>query len=152
MPIRVLAALCAVLLSVVPATGDDLEATAKKIEGKLMSPCCMMNTVDVHESGASYTIRREIREMLAAGKSEAEILDHYVAQHGPQILSMPEAKGFSLTPYLFPFVFLILAGAALAFALRKWRASEREGAPAAAPVAPTGPYAERLKRELERLD
>jgi cytochrome c-type biogenesis protein CcmH len=152
MRVTAFAALCVLLLSIAPAMAADIEADAKKIEGKLMSPCCMTNTVAVHESGASYKIRREIREMLAAGRTEAEILDFYVEEHGAQILAIPQAKGFSLAPYLFPVVFLLLAGGGLAVAFRKWRKSDRDVAPAEEPPAPTGPYAERLKRELERLD
>jgi cytochrome c-type biogenesis protein CcmH len=102
MRVTAIAAFCAVLLSVVPALAIDIEAEAEKIEGKLMSPCCMTNTVAVHESGASYEIRREIRAMLADGRTEAEIIDFYIAKHGPQILAIPEAKGFSLATYLFP--------------------------------------------------
>jgi cytochrome c-type biogenesis protein CcmH len=143
---------CAVLLVAASAAAADLEAEAKRIEEKLMAPCCMTNTVAVHESGVSYEMRRQIREMLAAGRSEAEILDFYVEEHGPQILAIPEARGFSLTAYLFPVVFLVLAGVGLAIALRRWRASDREGEPAAGTPAPSGPYAERLKRELDRLD
>jgi cytochrome c-type biogenesis protein CcmH len=152
MRVTAIAAFCAVLLSVVPALAIDIEAEAEKIEGKLMSPCCMTNTVAVHESGASYEIRREIRAMLADGRTEAEIIDFYIAKHGPQILAIPEAKGFSLATYLFPVVFLLLAGGGLAMAFRKWRRIDRDVAPATEPPAPTGPYAERLKRELERLD
>jgi len=152
MRLTAIAAFCAALLWIVPALAIDSEAEAEKIEGKLMSPCCMTNTVAVHESGASNEIRREIREMLAAGRTETEILDFYIAKHGPQILASPEPKGFSLAPYLFPVVFLLLAGGGLALAFRKWRRIDRDVTPAAEPPAPTGPYAERLKRELERLD
>jgi cytochrome c-type biogenesis protein CcmH len=152
MRVTVIATFCVVLLSITSAAATDIEAEAEKIEGKLMSPCCMTNTVAVHESGASYEMRREIREMLAEGRTEAEILDFYVEKHGPQILAIPEAKGFSLAPYLFPLVFLLLAGGGLAVAFRKWRRTDRDVEPTTVPPAPTGPYAERLKRELERLD
>ena len=144
--------LCVLLLSVSPAPGADLEDQAKRIEGKLMSPCCMTNTVDVHESGASYEIRREIREMLGEGRSESEILDHYVAEHGPQILAVPRAKGFSATAYLFPILFLILTVGGLTLAMRRWRATDRDAAPEPAQPAPDEAYAERLKRDLEELD
>jgi cytochrome c-type biogenesis protein CcmH len=143
---------CALLLSILPAPGADLESQAKQIEGKLMAPCCMTNTVDVHESGIAHQMRREIREMLADGRGEREILDHFVAQHGPQILAVPRAQGFSLTTYLFPLLFLVLAGIGLIFVLRRWRATEPDVSPESQDAEPTGPYAERLKRELERLD
>lgn len=131
----------------------DLEGTAERIEAKLMAPCCKTNTIAVHESAVAHRMRLEIREMLAAGRSEREILDFFVERHGPQILAMPEARGLSLMPYVFPFAFLALAGVTLAVALRRWRRNQRREATAsAAPPVPAGPYAERLRRELERLD
>jgi len=135
------------------AAPADLETRAKKLESKPMAPCCMTNTVDVHESGASFEIRREIREMLADGKSEQEILDRYVDEYGPQILSMPVAEGFSLLPYLFPLIFVVLSGWFLIVAIRRWRAAEPAETPSAqAPPPADGVYAERLRRELEQLD
>ncbi len=142
----------ALLLSLVPVGATDLETEAKNIESMLMSPCCMTNTVAVHESGMSHQMRAEIREMLAAGRTEREIIDHYVGVHGPQILAMPAAEGFSLTPYLFPFLALLLACVALGLAMRRWRKADRVSTPSVTPPLPSGPYADRLQRELDRLD
>jgi cytochrome c-type biogenesis protein CcmH/NrfF len=153
LPLQKFCTFCAGLLLVgVSAAAENLEAEARELEAKLMSPCCMTNTVAVHESGASAEMRREIREMLAAGQSEREILDHYVERYGPQILAMPEARGFSLVPYLFPLVFVILAGGALAVAVRRWRAAVPTEVPPTEPPLPSGSYAERLKQELEKLE
>jgi cytochrome c-type biogenesis protein CcmH len=142
----------ALLPAMTIAAATDLETEAKGIESRLMSPCCMTNTVDVHESGKSNEMRREIREFLAAGKTEREILDLYVEQYGLQILSIPDAKGFSLVPYLFPVVFVILGAAVLLIAMRRWRGALDSEAAAPAVGPPIGPYAERLKRDLEELD
>jgi cytochrome c-type biogenesis protein CcmH len=130
----------------------DLGKRAEALEGRLMAPCCMTNTVAVHESGASYRIRAEIREMLAAGKTDREILDHYVAEYGPQILAIPEARGFNLTAYLFPLVFLITGAAILWAAMRRWKGPS-QAATGTSPPPPLDPvYARRLDRELRQLD
>ena len=145
--------LFALLLAITPSAADtELETAARRIEERLMSPCCMTNTVAVHESGASHRMRGEIREMLAAGQTERQILDHYVLKHGTQILAMPEAEGFSLTPYVFPLLFLLSACGALAISIRRWRTSARGVASPAVPRQPAGPWADRLKDELDRLD
>jgi cytochrome c-type biogenesis protein CcmH len=151
---RPVAAACLLLLALAAAIAapPDLESAAKAIERKLMAPCCMTNTVDVHESPVAHQMRREIREMLAEGRSEAEILDVYVERYGTQVLAVPRARGFSLMTYLFPLVFVVLVGIGLFFMLRRWRASESEDETEEVPPEPTGPYAERLKRELERFD
>ena len=83
----------AVLLMVaVPLPAVEIETTAKKLEGELMSPCCMTNTVSEHFSRASADMKIEIRQMLGEGKTEQEIIDFYVAKHGDQILAVPPAE------------------------------------------------------------
>lgn len=128
----------------------DLEAQAKAIENKLMAPCCMSNTVAVHESGIAHQMRREIRESLAAGRSEREILDGYVEQYGEQILALPRASGFNLTAYLLPMGLLFAGAGALALALRRWRATPAAAA-APLPAPPDAAGAARLREELRRL-
>lgn len=141
-----------VLLAAVPAAADDLEKRARKVEGKLMAPCCMANTLAEHESGAAYKMKREIRAMLGAGLSEREILDHYVEVHGPQILSAPEARGFGLTAYLVPFV-LLVGGVVLMFlAVRRWSAMRAQSPPATKPQPIDPEDLARLERDLQKLD
>lgn len=138
------------------ASAADAEQRAKEIEGKLMSPCCMSGTVADHGSAIAYEMKDEIRAMLLDGQTEREILDHYVAQYGPQILSMPRAQGFNLTAYLLPVLLFLLGAAAVVLALRRWQSREQP-APAAetgaAPAAPLDPeYLARLQSELSKLD
>jgi len=99
----------------------DVEQMAKEIEGKLMSPCCMSGTVADHGSAIAYQMKDEIRAMLLDGQTEREILDYYVAQHGPQILSMPRAQGFNLTAYLLPVFLFLLGVVSVVLALRRWQ-------------------------------
>ncbi len=142
-----------VLLAAPPALGTGVEERAKKLEGKLMAPCCMANTLAEHESGPSTRMRREIRAMLAAGRSEREILDHYVGQYGPQILSAPEAKGFGLTAYLVPFVLLVGGAVLMYLALRRWAAMRTQIAgPTDEPAQIDPEHLARLERDLQKLD
>jgi cytochrome c-type biogenesis protein CcmH len=138
------------------AAAADVEQKAKEIEAKLMSPCCMSGTVADHGSAIAYQMKDEIRAMLNDGQTEREILDHYVAQHGPQILSMPRARGFNLTAYLLPVLLFLLGAVGVVLAVRRWQSREHP-VPAVetggAPSAPLDPeYAERLQRELRKLD
>jgi cytochrome c-type biogenesis protein CcmH len=143
-----------VLLTVVGALAadPDIETAARRIDARLMAPCCMTNTVAVHESGVAQSMRAEIRALLAAGRSEKEILDHFVARYGPQVLALPEARGFSLTPYLAPFGLMLLAAVGLVLAMGRWRRAERAAPRPAVPAPIAGPYADRLQRDLDELD
>jgi cytochrome c-type biogenesis protein CcmH len=129
------------------AAVEDLEATAKELEGKIMAPCCGGSPVATHYSGAANEIKVEIREMLAAGKSEREILDHYVAKHGEVILSAPRAEGFGLVAWIGPFVLMLVAALGLAAVLRGWK--RQQSAQPDAPVPQLDPADRaRLEREL----
>jgi cytochrome c-type biogenesis protein CcmH len=139
------------LVALGAAWAADVETSAKKLESELMSPCCMTNTVAEHYSGASSKMKTEIRQMLAEGKTEQEVLDFYVAEHGPQILSVPPAQGFNLTAYLVPMAMLVLGAVALVFIVRKWRDHGQAETPTAtADLDPA--YVERVKRELAERD
>lgn len=129
-----------------------LEDTAKKIENGLMAPCCMANTVALHESPVAHEMRREIRELLHAGESEAAILDHYVALHGEMILSMPRAQGFNLTVYWMPVLLLLLGAAGLTVLMRHWRTHPPRSAAVQTGVPLSNGDASRLERELRELD
>lgn len=139
-------------LALVPAAEPDLEARARKIDGRLMAPCCMANTVAEHNSGPSFEMRREIREMLAAGKSEQEILDHYVAVHGDLILAAPPSRGFNLVAYLLPVLLLLVGVVSMLVVVRRWsRAPAPElPTPDLAPLDPED--AERLRRAVQEYD
>jgi cytochrome c-type biogenesis protein CcmH len=150
--------LLAAIVLLVPQIGlgaDDIEKTAKRLEGKIMAPCCMANPVSDHYSGAAEDARAEIRALLRQGKTEDEILAVFVARHGELILAMPRPEGFNLAAYALPSVVFVLAGVAVVLMLRAWKARQPEpvAAEVAAAAAEDGDeYAERLRKELDEFD
>jgi cytochrome c-type biogenesis protein CcmH len=131
--------------------GGDLEARARAIEAKLMAPCCMANTLAVHESGIAHTMRGEIRTWLDEGRDERQILDAYVARYGEQILALPRARGFNLAAYLLPSALIAVAAALLARSLGRWRRGSAPG-PGPPQPAPDAADLERIERALRALD
>ena len=114
-----------------------------------MAPCCMANTVAEHHSPLALRMRTEIREMLAQGRSEAEIVEHYVAEYGELVRAAPEARGFSLVAWLVPGLALILGSAVMFLVVRGWSSSKREEPPAPEPESFDPVYLERLHRQLK---
>ena len=148
-----LPALCVLLFLASPAAAEtDLESRARDIDNKLMAPCCGANTVREHDSGPAMRMRAEIRQLLAEGKTEKQILDHFVAQHGEKILAMPEARGFNLLAYLLPVGFLVFGALFLVLALRRWRSQPTAlAATGNAPLPDLDPeYLARLRNEVEK--
>jgi cytochrome c-type biogenesis protein CcmH/NrfF len=58
--------------------------------------------------------------MLAAGKSEQEILDHYVSLYAERILANPRARGFSLLVWILPWLLFVAGITFLVLLLRYW--------------------------------
>ena len=68
------------------------EALAQRVEGELIAPCCWVQPVAVHDSQAARDIKREVRELVAQGKTEQQILDTFIARYGEKILAAPPAR------------------------------------------------------------
>jgi cytochrome c-type biogenesis protein CcmH len=135
----------------------DVEATARRLEAKLIAPCCWSQQVSVHQSPASDEVKRDVRARLARGETEQRILDDYVVQFGTRILAEPPAQGFNWALYVLPPVMLVV-GAGLVFTLVRRFSSRREaaaparGAETAAPAGANDAYARRLEDELADMD
>ena len=88
-------------------TDDDVNKIAKQ----LYCPVCESTPLDVCPTEACRQWREVIRTMLADGKNEAEIKQHFATQYGVRVLNVPP------NPWLTYFVpgVVILLGAALLF-------------------------------------
>src|SRR5215510_10441341 len=91
------------------ATPTDDEVN--KIAKQLYCPVCENTPLDVCPTEACRQWREEIRTMLAAGKSEAEIKEYFVDYYGARVLNEPPNR---LVTYLVPTI-AILLGALLLF-------------------------------------
>jgi cytochrome c-type biogenesis protein CcmH/NrfF len=78
------------------------EIVAKRLERKLIAPCCFSQTVANHYSDVAAHMKQQIRQLLAQGHTEEQILDAYVRVYGERILAEPRTSGFNLLAYLTP--------------------------------------------------
>jgi cytochrome c-type biogenesis protein CcmH len=142
----------AAMLWVAVSLGADtaqIDKKAREIEDNLIAPCCWTQPVSEHYSDVAEKIRKEVREMVAAGKSRDEILDHYVAEYGERILATPRAKGFNRLVYILPWLALILGAWLLIILIRKLRAP----VPASTPEPLPDPrYASVVEKEMKELE
>lgn len=128
-------------------------ARTREIEDSLMAPCCWSQPVSEHDSEISHQIRTEVREMVAAGRSNQEILDIYVARYGERILVTPPAKGFNALAYILPWAALPVGGWVLILLLKRLRSpAASPAAVQAPPPPPDARYSEIVERELREMD
>jgi cytochrome c-type biogenesis protein CcmH len=99
--------------------------------------------------------RRQIRRLIAQGRSEQQIKDALVAQYGERVLALPQDDGFNLAVYLVPLLAVAVGLLLLAVSLPRWRrrARARAVAPAAAQApTPSDDDLRRLDEELAQRD
>lgn len=151
-----LAALAVLIpVSVAPPAALAAErASLSEIEAEVMCPVCG-TLLQLAEAPQAQRQKAFISRLIDEGKSEEQIKDALVAEYGEEVLALPRGEGFNLSAYLVPIVAFLLAAAALAVAVLRWRrasggssgGSDGTGAP-----APRGEDADRLDADLARYD
>ncbi len=98
-------------------TDDEVNAVAKK----LYCPVCPNTPLDVCETQACQDWRAQIRDQLASGWSEQQIMEYFVQQYGERVLGEPQRSGFTSMVWVLPLI-AVLSGMVIVWqVLRSWR-------------------------------
>jgi len=117
----------AVLLFSLPGLADDAQRI-RQLEEKLRCLVCQNQTLA--DSGAELAgdLRKQVREQVAAGKSDDEVIEFLVQRYGDFVRYDPPFKASTALLWIGPFVLLLGAGAALVMVLRRRRNAPDEPA------------------------
>jgi len=107
-----------------PLSGPALEARTEQISGVLRCPVCQGLSVADSPSESARNMKRQIRAMVAAGYTEAQITEYFVGAYGDFVLMSPEKRGFNLFVWLAP-VGVLLVGGGLGLATIRKSALQR---------------------------
>lgn len=134
------------------AQSPDPEARTEALSARIICNCdCGNKIVATCYCGVADSLRQEIRARIAAGGSDDQVLAHFVARYGEQILAAPTPEGFNLTAWIAPGAALVLGLALAGLVLRRWARQGRSGAApvdlAAAPAA-ADPYERVVEAEI----
>jgi cytochrome c-type biogenesis protein CcmH len=95
------------------------EARARDLSRELRCMVCQNQSIDDSEAPLARDLRLLVRERIAAGDSDAQVIDFLVARYGEFVLLKPRFTPHTLLLWLLPP--LALAGGGLAL----WRYSRR---------------------------
>lgn len=115
--------------------------------------CAVCQTGSVWESNAPLAaqMRSLIRERLAQGQSEEEILAYFLSRYGDYILMEPRKTGLNWLLWAGPFVLLVCGGVLLYSLLRRW--TTRTEAPQQEEALPVDDVSRRrIDEELKSLE
>jgi cytochrome c-type biogenesis protein CcmH len=124
---------CVMLMLPAASRADVLDDGVRRVALQLQCPVCEGETAADSPSGLAADMRAVIRTRLAAGESDQQILDEFVASYGDSILTEPPKHGVSLGVWLGPPIGVALGVVVLGLLLRSWRRT-----PGAATPAPAG--------------
>jgi cytochrome c-type biogenesis protein CcmH len=101
-----------------------LDIRLKRLEGELRCLVCQNQTLADSNADLADDLRREVRTLALAGKSDDDIKAYLVARYGDFVLYNPPVKPVSWMLWFGPFALLVGGGAVWWVVLRRrWRAS-----------------------------
>jgi len=102
-----------------PVGDPVVEARVNKLAEELRCLTCMGQSIADSQSSFSIDMKREIRDMVRAGKNDKEIMEFMVQRYGDFVLYRPPVKSTTWLLWGGPFLFLILSLVFLMLKLRK---------------------------------
>ena len=89
------------------AQDPQLERRVTNLAHELRCLVCQNQTLADSNAPLAVDLRNQIREQLAAGKSETQVLDFMVARYGDFVLYRPPLKATTLLLWGGPFLFVV---------------------------------------------
>ena len=109
----------------------ELQARYEHIIDEVRCLKCQNQSIKDSNAFLAGDLRREIRRMLAEGKTDNEIYDFLVARYGEFALYRPRMSGKTLVLWIAPIVLLLAGGFVLVNILRRRMAMPIDGDAAA---------------------
>ena len=89
------------------AQDSTLDRRVINLAHELRCLVCQNQTIADSNAPLAVDLRNQIREQLAAGKSERDVVDFMVARYGDFVLYRPPLKASTVLLWTGPFAFLI---------------------------------------------
>ena len=106
-----------------PLAGAALDRETNRIGGLLRCPVCQGLSISDSPAEMAVNMKRQVRELLARGYTEQQILRYFERSYGQFVLLQPKFEGINTLVWLLP-VLALIAGAAIVFVKLRKLASE----------------------------
>jgi cytochrome c-type biogenesis protein CcmH len=105
-----------------------LEARARELSRELRCMVCQNQSIDESEAPLARDLRLLVRERLAKGDTDQQVLDFLVARYGEFVLLKPPLESKTIILWALPPVALLAGAMGLFFAVRRRHTVQREPA------------------------
>lgn len=110
----------------IAAADAALEQRVQALSGELRCLVCQNQSLADSHAPLALDLKRQVREQLAAGQSDQQVIDFMVARYGDFVLYRPPVKATTWLLWFGPFLLLAVALAALLRRLARRRQPDHE--------------------------
>lgn len=103
----------------------ELDNRVFELSRQLRCPVCTSESVGDSSAAISIEMRNEIRDQIALGKTDAEILAFFQERYGDWVLLEPPREGIHLFVWILPVVGVAAGAVGLALLMNRWLAKAR---------------------------
>lgn len=100
-----------------------LEARARGLSAELRCLVCQNQSIDDSDAPLARDLRILVRERLAAGDTDKQVIDFVVARYGEFVLLRPRFGAHTLALWLGPLLILLIGGLAVFAFVRRARSA-----------------------------
>ncbi len=105
------------------AQPPTLDERVHDVASQIQCPVCNGESVADSPSGLASEMRGVIRQKLAQGESEQQVIQYFEARYGDTILEAPPKSGFTTLIWLPPLLMLLVGGYLVLVVGREWSAA-----------------------------
>jgi cytochrome c-type biogenesis protein CcmH len=125
-----------------PLTGQQLFVRTQEVGSLLRCPVCQGMAVSDSPAEMAVNMKEQVRELLARGYTEEQILQYFELSYGQFVLLKPKFEGVNSLVWMLPLIALAIGGA-IVFA--KIRRLQRAPIVTHAESADADPYVARVR-------
>jgi cytochrome c-type biogenesis protein CcmH len=103
-----------------------LEQRARHLSGQLRCMVCQNQSIDDSNAELARDLRVLVRERIAGGDSDSQVIDYIVSRYGEFVLLNPRVSGKTMALWAAPGVLLVIGGITVAVFLRRRRPDQPE--------------------------
>lgn len=129
-----------------PMRGAELERRTNEVGGLLRCPVCQGMAVSDSPAEMAVNMKGQVRELLARGYTEEQILKYFELSYGQFVLLRPKFEGVTGMVWILPLIVLALGAVIVFVKLRRLQPATSNQQP---PAIPDDPYVSRV-RDLVR--
>ena len=133
-----------------PISGAELDRVTEELTDRMRCPVCQGLSIADSGTMIALAMKEEVRQFLAAGYTEEQVLLYFEASYGEFIRLEPKPTGFNLFVWIAPVLVLLLGIGVVVYRLRS-KPNQPVAEQPAAVVAQDDDleaYRERVRREV----